>query len=641
MEREGRFSNLRLFFSLFSDQSSAVLRKEFFATTNAADMQGSREKLRSLYEQAVTIVEDRAAAEGFPDRLISLQQGLYRELEDMLFAECNEERHRFLVVIPVADRPQMLRKCLQSLIRQCRLFGYGGTGENPGGKPLWRKISLLVFDDSREEENRDAIRELTAEASAEGIEGRYVGLQGQAAFLRRLTPGSRERLSGLIGTYNGAVPPHKGASLTRNMAYLYIKAMLDGDTPFSPTDRFGPDEEVLVYFIDSDEEFGVLVREGTSAREVPFINYFYRLDKIFRSAEIEVLTGKVVGDPPVTPAVMINTFLDDLNLFFASLPDGGMNKECPFHESHRTEAFSAEYHDLGKLFGYRQASSPKKYRCDLAGPHTVRDCLDHLSARATEFFHGLHPTRGQYYHHAGDLAKTEAARTVYTGNYVFSRAGLRHFIPFASLGLRMAGPTLGRMLKSQVKERFVSANLPLLHKRTMPGEGAEFRSGVLNSEESVDLSMECYRQFWGDVMLFSVESLAPAGYPVITPDRDTIASTVRRRQEELWQMYREKFSETDRRIAQLRHHLSVSDRQRELPGTDAALKRFDQFSDLAESNFATKSEGFRKLTDEIAKGEMLNRIIDAIRRYREDEDAWHTAMGELAAPSKAEPENNK
>jgi hypothetical protein len=635
VEKEDLFRSLQLFFSLFSDNGAAGIEKEFHLLADSPDAvspgSGVGGRLRGVYEQAVTLVEDRAAGQGFPDDLINLQRLLYGELEYLLSLDKRDDRHHFLVVIPVADRPAMLGNCIQSLIGQCRTFGYGGMTTDPAGKQFYRKISLFIFDDSEQEENRRAIRGITAAARDAGIRSYYIGLDEQTAFLSGQKV-SGKGLSRLVGEYNGSVPPHKGASLTRNIAYLFMHAVLNGNVAFPAGEAPAAAEKVLFYFLDSDEEFRIRVRKKTSAEDIAFINYFYQLDRIFQTHHIEVATGKVVGDPPVAPAVMINTFLDDLILFFESLPGLSKGDDCPFHGSGSPQAFSAEYHDLGKLFGYRPPSSPKEYRCDLKGVHTVKDCFDHLSKKAMEFFHGLHPTRMQFYHHPGGLTRTEQARTVYTGNYVFNSEGLRHFIPFADLGLRMAGPTLGRMLKSKIGNRFVSANLPLLHKRTVPGAGAEFRSGIEEKEETIDLSLECYRQFWGDVMLFSVEALTSAGYPVTPVDFDEIAGTVRRTRDKLWELYREKFADTDERISRLRHCLSLPGWWNGLRETEEAAKRFGRFCDLAESNFGMKSEGCRRLSERVREDGMLNRIIDAIHLYHQDEEAWAEAMEKLAQP---------
>jgi hypothetical protein len=636
LEKEDLFRSLQRFFSLFSDSAAVGVERTFLSSKSAMDADtpsaGIVGRLRAVYERALRLVEDRAAEEGFPADLINLQQGLYGELEYLLSLEQRDDRYHFFVVIPVADRPAMLGNCIRSLVRQCRTFGYGGVEAGAEGKQFYRKISLFVFDDSEQEENRRAIRRITVAAGDAGIRTHCIGLDEQTAFLSGLQAAGRERLARLIGEYNGSVPPHKGASPTRNIAYLFMCGVLNGSRAVTPGEGPAAGEKALFYFLDSDEEFCIRIRKKTTVEDIAFINYFYQLDRIFQSPEIEVVTGKVVGDPPVAPAVMINTFLDDLVLFFDSLQGLSIEDECPFHSSGSPQPFSAEYHDLGRLFGYRLPSSPKKYRCDLSGAHTVKDCFDHLSKRAMEFFHGLHPSRTQFYQHGGGFTRTEQARTVYTGNYVFNREGLKHFIPFADLGLRMAGPTLGRMLKSKIKDRFVSTNLPLLHKRTVPGTGAEFRTGVREEEETIDLSLECYRQFWGDVMLFSVEALTSAGYPVTRVDSNEISGTVQRTRDKLWEIYRRKFAGTDERISCLRHRLSLPGWWNGLRETEASAERFGQFCDLAESNFSTRSEGYRRLSQQMGENGMLNRIIDSIRLYHEDEEAWGAALETLAQP---------
>jgi hypothetical protein len=624
VEQEGRFASLRLFFSLFGDSCGKRLEKEFLVLTDRA--RGLSDGIRHIYEQAITLVENTAARDDFPDDLLVLQRRLYAELEYLISLEGRDSRHHFCVAIPVADRPVMLRNCVESLIEQCVSFGYGGITTGPEGKRSYPKISLFIVDDSREEKNSKEHREIAAAASAAGIKSYYIGIDEQTVFLNQLKDG--EKLSGLIGEYNGRVPAHKGASISRNIAYLFIHAMLNGHGEF-PFGAPNPDgEKTLFYFIDSDEEFRIRVSKKNTPADIPFVNYFFWIDRIFSSSKVEVMTGKVVGDPPVTPAVMVNTFLDDLIAFFEAASDHDVRGECPFHEGRGPGAFAADYHDMVSLFGYRGPSVPKKYACDLNGTHTLGDCFNYFSEKAIGFFHGLHPTRDQYYQHSGGFTATEPARTVYTGNYVFSPGGLRHFIPFAELGLRMAGPTLGRILKAKIGARFVSANLPLLHKRTVPGTTQEFRSGLNTANETIDLSMEFCRQFWGDVMLFSVEALASSGYPALHAGFHEIVETVQNKQRELWELYREKIAHTDDHISTMRKFLSDPRFMRnELPETRRAKERFLRFCDLAERNFGTRSRGYEMLSAQVNSGTKIKLIIDAIHLYCEDEQAWNEVLG--------------
>jgi hypothetical protein len=345
-------------------------------------------------------------------------------------------------------------------------------------------------------------------------------------------------------------------------------------------------------------------------------------------SDIEVLTGKVVGDPPVTPTVMINTFLDDIISFFEQIADIEPQAACIFHHAQAPGTFSAEYHDMVKLFGYHRSSSPKKYSCGLAGDHSVLTCFADFSNRALGFFYGLHPTRTQFYAHRNGFMATEHARTVYTGNYVITPAGIRHFIPFAALGLRMAGPTLGRILRGRVKEKFVSANLPLLHKRTITGNYMnEFRSGIVQQGNALDISGEFQRQFWGDIMLFTVEALTDRGYPerrLATPE---IADTIRKVQDRIWKLYREHQSGASEKITRIRKYLSDPmcwwNRRGE---TRSSVENFVTFSALVEKNFGPDSEVIKKISDQIAEGSFTKKIMEAINSFYEEDRVWNELL---------------
>ena len=507
MRESELFTNLNIFFRLFKDNTTADdIKKQFLACLNGLNREDIADKtspVKTVYEAALKLLEKAAADKGFDTDLLSLQRDLYIELEYILSFEHVEKRHHFLVVIPVADRPVMLGNCLESLVGQCRNFNYGGFTINAHGTPAYNKISAFIIDDSKDEDNIRKIKKICSGTTAAGIRTYYIGLEEQTELLGSLPSGYREKLQDLIGEPCSQLPPHKGASISRNIAYLWLQTFL---AEFR--------QKSLIYFLDSDEEFRVKIKRNTSTEDIQFINYFYWLDKMFNSSDVEVVTGKVVGDPPVSPSVMINTFLDDIALFLETLSRAAPDEKCMFHDDQVARTSSAEYHDMVKLFGYSSSAQPRKYLCSLSGDHNVQDCLEDFSKKALGFFYGLHPTRTQLYTHGSAFTEMENARTVYTGNYVFRKTGLRHFIPFAGLKLRMAGPALGRILRKRLGHRFVSANLPLLHKRTTrTGYNNEFRSGVSEHLNSIDLSLEFNRQFWGDVMLFSIEKLAETRLP--------------------------------------------------------------------------------------------------------------------------------
>jgi hypothetical protein len=612
------FNTLNIFLRHFQGISTAdTINNNFLSCLRGLeDGEGTdkqRDPLRAVYEMALRFLEKEAAENGFEKGLLFLQRDLYKELEYILSFGQNDTRHDFLVVIPVADRPMMLKNCLESLVEQFRIFQYGGFTINAQGRPVYHKISAIIIDDSKDEDNRGKMRGICADNVSAGIRTYYVGLEEQTELLRQIPPGYQEHLQALIGESCGPVQSHKGASISRNIAYLYLNAFLGR-----------PGDKTLIYFLDSDEEFKVKIDSGTGIEDIQFINYFYWLDRIFNAGDVEIVTGKVVGDPPVSPAVMINTFLEDITLFIETIASAAPDGKCIFHGDESAGSASAEYHDMVKLFGYNSSPLPKKYHCGLPGDHSIQDCLLDFSKKTLGFFYGLHPTRTQLYLHKGDFTEIENARTVYTGNYVFKAAGLRHFIPFADLKLRMAGPTLGRILRKRLKRRFVSANLPLLHKRTFQADYSnEFRSGISTTNNSIDLSLEFNRQFWGDVMLFSIEDLAELGYPDKRLERAEIAEIADAIQTKLWNLYREQQTEIAEKICTIENSLSCGKYWRDpAPAIEHTVQNLKSFCSLVNSNFGVNSASLEMISEQIREGFYINMIINAIHSFYKTDIAW-------------------
>jgi glycosyltransferase involved in cell wall biosynthesis len=624
------FTNLNIFFRLFKNNTTAGDIKEQFlfclkGMNSRKDIFDKLDSIKAVYETALMLLEKDAADKGFDEGLLSLQRDLYIELEYVLSFEHGDKRHHFLVVIPVADRPVMLGKCLESLVEQCRIFQYGGFTIDAHGTAVYNKISVFIIDDSKDEDNILKIKKICSETAAAGIKTYYIGLDEQAELLDNIPSQYREKLRELLGEFGNRLPPHKGASISRNIAYLWLHAFL---AEFR--------QKSLIYFLDDDEEFRIKIKRKTSPEDIQFINYFYWLDKIFSTSDVEVVTGKVVGDPPVSSSVMINTFLDDIALFFKTLSSAAPDEKCMFHDNQAARASSAEYHDMVKLFGYSSSVQPREYLCSLSGDHTVRDCLDDFSKKALGFFYGLHPTRTQLYIHGNAFTETEKARTVYTGNYVSRTAGLRHFIPFASLKLRMAGPALGRILRKRLNHEFVSANLPLLHKRTSQSDYSnEFRSGVSENMNSIDLSGEFNRQFWGDVMLFSIERLAEIGYPDARLGLSVITGITYDIQAKLWNLYKERQTEIVAKSARIARCIS----QKKFwwnkePEAQCAVKNMRLFCSVVENNFGAESSGMNKISKQIKEGTHITMIINAIHSFHESEISWNDLLkSEIAAPS--------
>ena len=233
----------------------------------------------------------------------------------------------------------------------------------------------------------------------------------------------------------------------------------------------------------------------------------------------KLTTGAITS--PVSPAVMAGTLLEDVLALFREMATLEPDSPCSFHRA-STSDDDAAYHDMAQLFGFSASGEAHRYHCDIEGAHDHAACLSRFSRRLQHFFDGEHPTRVTRYRHVDVQSSWTPARTVYTGNYVLTPETLRYFIPFAGLQLRMAGPVLGRLVQAGSGPAFASANLPLLHKRTEEETGqSEFRPGIDRAGNGADLSGEFERQYFGDVMLFTVIELVEQEPYYTNYDEDT------------------------------------------------------------------------------------------------------------------------
>jgi hypothetical protein len=364
------------------------------------------------------------------------------------------------------------------------------------------------------------------------------------------------------------------------------------------------------------------------------------LDRIFAGQGVQLLTVKVVGDPPVSPAVMAGTFLDDIGRFLGQMQGADRGAACGFHGQERHSGGDAAYHDMAELFGFRGEGAAYDYHCPLAEPHDHHACLDAFSARLDHFFDGEHATRVTFFEPNGDFTATRPARTVYTGNYVCNREGLLHFIPFAPLKLRMAGPALGRILRAELGGRFVSANLPLLHTRThQDAEPFEFRPGVDREAGAVDLSGEFERQFFGDVMLFTVQELLDAGYPERNPGAARIRSVLDAVDQRIDQKYQAQHTAIAARLGAAVARFEAAEAWwHGEPGLAGARESFRRFFHNMEANFGRRSGGLRRLRATENRAHRLQQMGSALAGYGADRDAWRALLGRLAGGQPAERE---
>lgn len=572
-----------------------------------------RETLLTHYDDAEALLQLRLSASGYPETLLDEQKLLFQEMEQKISESATDTRHDIIVAIPVADRPQHLNSCLDSLLTLCKRFQYGGYKNNQ-----YQKIKVLVADDSQSKINRDKIKNSAENYKAQGLSAIYFGPEEQLKLVDNLTPADRKAISSIIGSHPANAFYHKGASITRNLCYLKLKKLLD-ENP-----------NTLVWFIDSDQEFRV--NYAPHSEPVYSINYFHHIDRIFSNTETQILTGKVVGDPPVSPAVMGANFLQDMGSFLSAASRLDPEKPCAFHPRDSQAVEDAAYHDMAELFGFKPQHNHYDYRCTIAGEHNNKTCVAEFAAKLNAFFDGQHPTRQTCYKYQPLDASISDARTVYTGNYVFNAQGLRYFIPFATLGLRMAGPVLGRLLKTELGSKFISANLPLIHKRTLTdSRESEFRSGVKKHNNNIDLGGEFDRQFFGDVMLFTIQDLVQQGYPDNQLSDRVIENSVAQIAARLREKYSSKQNLIRAKIEKLRSQINHTGNwwQNQVNYTHT-LDNLDTFLTNMTNNFIDNDTIHRSINNNPHHQAKCRQIAQAIIQYPQDRKHWLNILNTIS-----------
>jgi len=599
-----------------ADARLRTLRERLLQLQQQAAGEAQLRQIISLYQQALDPIEKMLWEAGMDDQHVARYQALFRELESHISLLPQDDRHDFIIVIPVADRPMHLDECLNSVLQLCRYYQYGGMDQQG-----FSKLMVLIADDSAEPENIARNQQIAGHYTAQGMQTKYFGQQQQQALIDGLPAKQQADIRRIIGAVERDSFYHKGASITRNITYLKLQ-QLAGHKP-----------RTLFYFIDSDQEFRVSVANGDQHRDIYAINYFYQLDRIFTGTGSRVLTGKVVGDPPVSPAVMAGNFLDDVIAFLEQISDYGADQACRFHDTAAGRDEGA-YHDMGELFGFTQQQRSYRYPCPLQGAHDHRACFTEteFAHNINRFFDGEHATRKTVFDYHNPLHSVSPARTIYTGNYVLTPQALAWFIPFATLKLRMAGPVLGRFMRAELAEAFVSAALPMLHKRTVDSLGqSEYRAGIAHQSDSIDLSAEFERQYYGDVMLFSVEKLSEQALPAAY-ESDMVRNILVETEQYLHGRYLAKHDEIVSRLAQL--HSLLEDQNswwRQQPQMQSALQQLARFIDNMERNFGEHSKAFRSINDQAGRDRRIDELLDALMHYNDDRQAWQSVLhGESA-----------
>jgi hypothetical protein len=564
-------------------------------------------ELIGLYDRLYPQVEQRMWAAPSPafDAWLALYQSLFREQQGLIEQAGQGLQHHFLIGIPVADRPAHVRTCLESIHQQCRLYAYGGRDAD--GRTA--KITVIIAEDSREPKHIEAHRALVEEYCGKGLQVVHFDLPEQYRLLQAVPEAERRQVERLLTTQPAQRFYQKGQAANRNLCYLKMRQLTQDKS------------RTLYYLVDSDQSFLVNRQTASGEQHVAALNYFYYIDRIFRTADVRMLTGKLVGDPPVSPAVMAANFLDDVAAFLGQISARDPHGTCSFHAAEAPLPGEAAYHDMAKLFGFNAQADHYDYRCPLGGAHDHMACLERFADRLHTFFFGEHLTRRTGFHYAGSFMDLSPARTIYPGNYIVDFDGLKYIIPFGHLRLRMSGPTAGRLIQAEIGARFASVNLPMLHGRTVTADlQAEFRPGVERQPDAaIDIADEFERQFFGDLMLFSVVEWLKENDLAGLTECARLQPVVDRVEAELLELYAAKHRAVNDRIADLDQWLAAAPRSWQgMP----ALDKLAAFLRNMRSNFGDASPAWQQIQSRAHRDARKRQIVDALASYHDERAAW-------------------
>lgn len=127
---------------------------------------------------------------------LATYQALAREQQALIAAHGGRKLRRFVLGIPVADRPAHLQNCLESILQQCRLYGYGG--QSADGR--WAAFTVVVAEDSRTPAAVAAHRALVAAYREQGLDVVHFDLPEQYALLQSIPAAERVALGRLLTT---------------------------------------------------------------------------------------------------------------------------------------------------------------------------------------------------------------------------------------------------------------------------------------------------------------------------------------------------------------------------------------------------------------------------------------------------------
>jgi len=146
----------------------------------------------------------------------------------------------------------------------------------------------------------------------------------------------------------------------------------------------------------------------------------------------------------------------------------------------------------------------------------------------------------------------------------------------------------------------------------------EFRPGVEHCDAAIDISDEFERQFFGDVMLFSVVTWLQNHSLDALADSDQLEQVVTQVEAGLLQDYAAKHRALNEKLAELERWLAAQPSWLKPP----AEAHLTQFLRNMTANFGKAAPAWQQIQSASHRQQRRQQIVDALRHYRNERNAW-------------------
>jgi hypothetical protein len=124
---------------------------------------------------------------------LDLYQSLFREQEALIQHAGDDQRYHFILSIPAADRPQHVKRCLESIYQQCVSYAYGGRNNG-----TFSRVQVIIAEDSREVQHIEQHIALAKQYTDKGLRVYHFGLDEQYELLQRIPEQQRLELGSIL-----------------------------------------------------------------------------------------------------------------------------------------------------------------------------------------------------------------------------------------------------------------------------------------------------------------------------------------------------------------------------------------------------------------------------------------------------------